>query len=207
MQGSVAARKAPVSPSEKPTSRKKRMTPTSATADSGAVGRSYYDGDETARRKARHVIEDQRIDWTAGAHWSGICGKVNPSTGPILGRKREGVRQRRIQGAYRVRLRPLQPDQVDPQAMPAWVNPGQLGPSAELVSFPRRSPERALGASDAGAHPNAIAGGIGEVDLAHPPVHVARLDSEAAGDLIDIVDVEVDERVRTGIASCSERNG
>jgi hypothetical protein len=47
----------------------------------GAVGRSYYDGDEISMKRAREVIADERIDWSAGAHWDGICGKVNPNTG------------------------------------------------------------------------------------------------------------------------------
>ncbi|MDX6635083.1 MAG: hypothetical protein QOF06_1286 [Solirubrobacterales bacterium] len=46
-----------------------------------AVGRPYYEGDEKARRMARQIIKDQTIDWTAGSHWDGICGKTNPNTG------------------------------------------------------------------------------------------------------------------------------
>jgi hypothetical protein len=46
----------------------------------GAVGKAYYDGDEDARRRARGVIGDSKIDWSTGAQWSGICGKVNPNT-------------------------------------------------------------------------------------------------------------------------------
>jgi hypothetical protein len=47
----------------------------------GAIGRAFYDGNETARREARKVITDAKIDWTVGPHWNGICGKVNPNTG------------------------------------------------------------------------------------------------------------------------------
>ncbi|MGN6201410.1 MAG: DNA sulfur modification protein DndB [Solirubrobacterales bacterium] len=47
----------------------------------GAVGRPYYDGNEKARREARQTIKDPTINWDAGDHWSGICGKVNPNTG------------------------------------------------------------------------------------------------------------------------------
>lgn len=47
----------------------------------GAVGKAYYDGDEDARRRARGVIGDAKIDWSTGEQWSGICGKVNPNTG------------------------------------------------------------------------------------------------------------------------------
>jgi hypothetical protein len=47
----------------------------------GAVGRSYYEGDAEAQRKAREVIADPSIDWSVGPHWSGICGKINPNTG------------------------------------------------------------------------------------------------------------------------------
>jgi DndB-like DNA-sulfur modification-associated protein len=46
----------------------------------GAVGKAYYDGDEDARRRARGVIGDSKIDWSVGEQWNGICGKVNPNT-------------------------------------------------------------------------------------------------------------------------------
>ncbi|HEX7292306.1 MAG TPA: DNA sulfur modification protein DndB [Conexibacter sp.] len=47
----------------------------------GAVGRPFYDGGATAMRAARRTIKDPTIDWGVGEHWSGICGKVNPTTG------------------------------------------------------------------------------------------------------------------------------
>jgi hypothetical protein len=47
----------------------------------GAIGKPYYEGDEKERRAARRIVKDRTIDWSAGSHWSGICGKVNPNTG------------------------------------------------------------------------------------------------------------------------------
>jgi hypothetical protein len=47
----------------------------------GAIGRPFYDGDEQAKDAARRIIADPSIDWSVGAHWAGICGKVNPNTG------------------------------------------------------------------------------------------------------------------------------
>jgi hypothetical protein len=52
-----------------------------ALAAVGAVGQAYYTGDEEARSRARGVIADSQIDWTAGPQWNGIVGKVNPNTG------------------------------------------------------------------------------------------------------------------------------
>jgi hypothetical protein len=47
----------------------------------GALGRSFYDGDEVEQMRSVATLMDERIDWTVGPHWEGLAGKTNPATG------------------------------------------------------------------------------------------------------------------------------
>lgn len=51
------------------------------TAVLGALGKPFYEGTAVEEKVALEVLSDKKIDWSSGAHWSGVCGKVNPSTG------------------------------------------------------------------------------------------------------------------------------
>ena len=53
-----------------------RAVPVSAAL--GALGRPFYPGDLNGQLSAKAAL-NSNIDWTAGPHWSGIAGKVNPS--------------------------------------------------------------------------------------------------------------------------------
>jgi len=55
-----------------------RSTP--VTASLGALGHAFYKGDPAEQKRSEEVLDDTRIDWTMGAHWNGVCGKVSPST-------------------------------------------------------------------------------------------------------------------------------
>jgi hypothetical protein len=51
------------------------------TASLGALGKAFYDADPVGQERALAVLSDGTVDWSAGAHWSGVAGKVNPATG------------------------------------------------------------------------------------------------------------------------------
>jgi DNA sulfur modification protein DndB len=50
-------------------------------ASLAALGQGRYAADEKRAAAADAVIADDRIDWSAGAHWDGLAGKTNPQTG------------------------------------------------------------------------------------------------------------------------------
>jgi hypothetical protein len=56
-----------------------RATP--VTASLGALGKAFYDGDEAQQEEAEVILADDRIDWTVGRHWDGVCGKTSPTSG------------------------------------------------------------------------------------------------------------------------------
>jgi hypothetical protein len=63
-----------------------RAVPVSAAL--GALGRSFYAGDLDGQFTAKAVL-NSGIDWSAGPHWSGIAGKVNPNGAFSVGSGKE----------------------------------------------------------------------------------------------------------------------
>lgn len=63
-----------------------RAVPVSAAL--GALGRSFYTGNLDDQFSAKAVLASG-IDWSAGPHWSGIAGKINPSGAFSVGSGKE----------------------------------------------------------------------------------------------------------------------
>lgn len=63
-----------------------RAVPVSAAL--GALGRPFYTGDLDGQFSAKAVL-NSGIDWSAGQHWSGIAGKVNPNGAFSVGSGKE----------------------------------------------------------------------------------------------------------------------
>jgi hypothetical protein len=63
-----------------------RAVPVSAAL--GALGRPFYTSDLDGQFSAKAVL-NSGIDWSAGAHWSGIAGKVNPNGAFSVGSGKE----------------------------------------------------------------------------------------------------------------------
>ena len=63
-----------------------RAVPVSAAL--GALGRPFYTADLDGQFSAKAVLTSG-IDWSAGAHWSGIAGKVNPNGAFSVGSGKE----------------------------------------------------------------------------------------------------------------------
>jgi|SRR5271157_3043492 len=63
-----------------------RAVPVSAAL--GALGRPFYAGDLDGKLSAKAVL-NSGIDWSAGPHWSGIAGKVNPNGAFSVGSGKE----------------------------------------------------------------------------------------------------------------------
>lgn len=49
-------------------------------ASLAALGKAFNSGTSAEQKDALEVLGDKKIDWKAGAHWTGLAGKLNPQT-------------------------------------------------------------------------------------------------------------------------------